>query len=177
MAYTNPTLGGVKQEVTNRGPIVRLAVSSLANKAIEAADITAGNVAACLSSEGKAANLGIAEYDLYLGNVISISSDTNSGNSQDVPTYVDIEFLAPGVILEVPYDTGDAPARGDRVALSTTAGEAGRVRKVAKEVLDTMVSEGTWTFGGIINSNVVIDIDTTTLKVKVLGLNGFGTLA
>jgi len=171
MAYTL-TLGGYDPSEVGRGPFVPLPVSSLASKAVEAADLTAGNHACTLGSEGKVANLGIAGHLEVLGKVSSISSSTASGNSQDVPSYAMVEFATPGKVFEFVYNSSEAPAMGDRVTLSTDASMAGTVMKAAKVAsFDTVYSADTYMFKNVI-ANYVMDIDTVNTKVKVLFLNG-----
>jgi hypothetical protein len=166
-------LGGYEANDITRGPSVPFPVSSLASKAVEQTDLTAGNDACTMGSEGKISNLGIAGFLEVLGKVTTVSSNTTSGNSQDVPDYGLVQLAKSGEVLRFLYDTGNAPARGEGVILSTSASRAGYVRKgVAKRTLDTVQSLST--FGqALSNNNYVIDLDTANTRCDVLFL-GYG---
>lgn len=166
------SVGGYDPKDLQRGPHIPLKVSGDTTKAVEASDLTAGNDAVTLDSEGKVANRGITGSLEILGKVRFLSDETNTENSQEVPTYAMVEFASPGTVLEFNYDTDAPPAKGDRVILSTVASMAGKVRKAIKvAAFDTVYSADTFMFANII-ANAVIDIDATNDKVKVLFLNG-----
>ena len=173
MAYTR-TLGGFNPKDTGRGPFVPLPVSSLDSRAVEAADLTAGNDASTLFSDGKIANVGSSSRREIVGKVRSISSSTTATTQtpvQNVPQFAMVEFAVPGKVFEFNYNSSEAPAIGDRAQLSSDYSMAGTVMKAAKAALETAFSAESYNYASII-SNQVIDIDTVAKTVLVLFLPG-----
>lgn len=167
MAYTM-LLGGFDRSKMSKGPFVPFPVSSLASKAVEASDVTAGNGAVTIDSDDeKVANLGIANHMEVLGKVQYVSPDTTSGNSQDVPTYAMVEIGVDGAVIEFNYDAAHAPSIGERVVLASKASAAGKVAQSPKLAIVDSVQSAATPFGSYKSQNRVLDIDTDNGKVLV----------
>lgn len=94
-----------------------------ANKAFELADIEAKRGACTIKAAvDRTVQMGITSGSTLYGVVTKVSPDFTVANSQNVPNFVEVQIRGE---VEVKYDTGNAPAAGDRVA----ANEAGEVVK------------------------------------------------